>query len=68
MKVGLPTEINLIIGDNDAEEYIFPFIKSFSFNKSLYKERQLQYKEHLKRNMKIYLVGTEDVSFGLLLI
>ena len=44
MKVGLPTEINLIIGDNDAEEYIFPFIKSFSFNKSLYKERQLQYK------------------------
>ena len=44
MKVGLPTEINLIIGDNDAEEYIFPFIKSFSLNRSLYKERQLQYK------------------------
>ena len=29
MKAGLPTGINLIIGDNDAEEYIFPLKKSW---------------------------------------
>ena len=28
MKAGLPTELNLVIGDNDAEEYIFPFMPS----------------------------------------
>ena len=66
MKVGLPTEINLIIGDNDAEEYIFPFIKSFHSTNLFIKKDNFNIKrEHLKRNMKIYLVGTEDVSFGL---
>ncbi|TSD02643.1 MAG: hypothetical protein Athens071416_579 [Parcubacteria group bacterium Athens0714_16] len=59
MKVGLPTEINLIIGDNDAEEYIFPFIKSFSFNKSLYKERQLQYKRAFEEMYEDLFGGKE---------
>lgn len=59
MKVGLPTEINLIIGDNDAEEYIFPFIKSFSFDRALYKERQLQYKRAFEEKYEDLFGGNE---------
>lgn len=44
MKLGLPTEINLIIGDNDAEEYIFPFIKSLVIDEHLFKQRQITYR------------------------
>lgn len=43
MKAGLPTEINVILGDNDAEEYIFPFINSFVINSDIYKQRQNEY-------------------------
>lgn len=44
MKVGLPAEINLVIGDNDAEEYIFPFIESLVIDKRLFKQRQITYR------------------------
>ena len=43
-KAGLPTEINLIIGDNDAEEYIFPFAKSFALDTRAYRQRQSVYR------------------------
>lgn len=44
MKAGLPTEINLIIGDNDAEEYIFPFMEALTMDKELYRQRQSAYR------------------------
>ena len=44
MKVGLPTEVNVIIGDNDAEEYIFPFITNLSLDINVYKQRQGLYR------------------------
>ncbi len=44
MKAGLPTKINLVLGDNDAEEYIFPFANSFRVDTSEYKQRQQQYR------------------------
>jgi len=44
MKAGLPTEINLIIGDNDAEEYIFPLMEALTIDKVLYRQRQSAYK------------------------
>lgn len=44
MRAGLPTEINLVIGDNDAEEYIFPFIKTLALDSSLYRQRQSSYR------------------------
>lgn len=44
MMIGLPTEVNLIIGDNDAEEYVFPFIKSLDVDIRLYRERQSVYR------------------------
>lgn len=43
-KAGLPNEINIVIGDNDAEEYIFPFIEGLSFNPDAYKKRKALYK------------------------
>jgi hypothetical protein len=48
MKAGLPTEINLIIGDNDAEEYVLPFCRLLfiypkSWSSRLYKKRQQEY-------------------------
>lgn len=43
MKARLPTEIDLIIGDNDAEEYIFPFMESLVLNKDLYRQRRSAY-------------------------
>lgn len=44
MKAGLPSEVNVIIGDNDAEEYIFPFIEKFSFDANVYRQRQTLYR------------------------
>ena len=44
MKAGLPTEINLIIGDNDAEEYIFPLMEALAMDKVLYQKRQSAYR------------------------
>lgn len=44
MKAGLPTEINLIIGDNDAEEYIFPLMEALTIDKVLYRQRQSVYR------------------------
>jgi hypothetical protein len=49
MKAGLPTEINVIIGDNDAEEYIFPFIKSLLLNLIEYREKQNLYRASFER-------------------
>lgn len=43
-KAGLPTEINLLIGDNDAEEYIFPFMNSVIIDKKIYQQRQKDYR------------------------
>ena len=43
-KAGLPTKVNLVIGDNDAEEYIFPFVPNLSINKNVYRSRQACYK------------------------
>jgi len=44
IKAGLPTEVNLLVGDNDAEEYIFPFMESFPINMDLYKQRRTAYR------------------------
>lgn len=44
MRAGLPTEVNLIIGDNDAEEYIFPFMGSLVLDFDLYRQRQAIYR------------------------
>ncbi len=51
-RAGLPTEINLVIGDNDAEEYIFPFIKSLAFDSDLYRERQISYRFSFEQRCK----------------
>lgn len=52
MRTGLPTEINLIIGDNDAEEYIFPFIESVTLNSELYRQRQSSYRISFEQRCK----------------
>ncbi len=44
MQIGLPTEVNLLIGDNDAEEYIFPFMESLSLDMKLFRQRQKMYR------------------------
>lgn len=44
MQVGLPSEVNLILGDNDAEEYIFPFIDSLGLDAVKYRQRQSDYR------------------------
>lgn len=49
MRAGLPTEINIIIGDNDAEEYIFPFVQSVIIDKELYKQRQILYRSSFEQ-------------------
>ena len=52
MSAGLPTEINLLIGDNDAEEYIFPFLKSLDINTALYRQRQSAYRASLEERCR----------------
>jgi len=43
IRAGLLTEINIIIGDNDAEEYIFPFM-DLILDVNLYRQRQSIYR------------------------
>ena len=44
LRSGLLTELNLILGDNDAEEYIFPFMNSIDVHRNQYRERQSMYR------------------------
>ena len=57
MRLGLPAEINLVIGDNDAEEYIFPFLKDRNVDLEKLKSRQTLYRLSFERR-------TENVSLG----
>lgn len=41
--------MNLIIGYNDAEEYILPFLKDIKIDYSLLKSRQLEYANSFKK-------------------
>ena len=52
MRAELPTEINLVIGDNDAEEYIFPFIKTLTLDFSLYRQRQIAYRASFEQRCR----------------
>lgn len=52
MRAGLPTEINLLIGDNDAEEYIFPFLPLLSINTLLYRQRQTIYRRSFEERCR----------------
>ncbi len=71
MKIGLLTEINVVIGDNDAEEYIFPFMDSFGLNAELFERRKRQYCSSFERrceklfgdsNFVVWSLSEYDVS------
>lgn len=42
-KTGVTPKLHIFIGDNDAEVYIFPFIKGFNINLNKLNERRLAY-------------------------
>ncbi len=50
-KVGIRTTLNLLLGDNDAEVYIFPFF-GIQVNAQLYLGRQTQYALSFKRRVE----------------
>ncbi len=52
MQAGLATEINLVLGDNDAEEYIFPFIEGFTLDPQCYRQRQSTYRGAFEERCK----------------
>lgn len=62
IKAGLPTEINLLIGDNDAEEYIFPFMPSLIVNTQLYRQRQTLYRRSFETRCQ-NIFGTGKPGF-----
>jgi hypothetical protein len=43
MRSGVPTEMNLIIGDNDAQVYIFPFLPKLQIDLAAFSRRQRLY-------------------------
>ena len=50
-KVGIMTEPNVIIGDNDAEVYIFPFCEGLNISPEDLRKRQLVYLTNFERRV-----------------
>jgi hypothetical protein len=51
LKVGIITELNVLIGDNDAEMYIFPYCQNLQIHSDVYKKRQLIYAQNFERRV-----------------
>jgi hypothetical protein len=64
MRAGLPTEVNLVLGDNDAEEYIFPFIDSLDIDYCEYRKRQATYRVAFDEKCR-KLFGNNCVTWSL---
>ena len=50
-KVGVITELNVLIGDNDAEAYIFPFCEGLNISLENLRKRQLVYLANFERRV-----------------
>lgn len=50
-KAGVMTELNVVIGDNDAEVYIFPFCEGLDVRPEVLRKRQLAYLTNFERRV-----------------
>jgi len=64
MRAGVPTEINLVIGDNDAQVYIFPFLPELQVDPVVFSRRQRLYERGFDARAK-RLLGRECVTWSL---
>ncbi len=51
-KAGVQTELNALIGDNDAEAYIFPFCPWIRFDGEIMKKRKREYVRNFERRLQ----------------
>jgi hypothetical protein len=65
MQTGLPTEINVVIGDNDAEGYLFPFMNSLRIDEDIYKWRQSEYCLSFKKRCRNIFGASRCVVWSL---
>lgn len=63
-KIGVMTELNVIIGDNDAEVYIFPFCEGLDIRPVVLRKRQLAYLTNFERRV-LRIIGKGCVVWSL---
>lgn len=63
-QLGIITEPNIILGDNDAEIYIFPFLEEVKIDSAKYRQRQKQYEKSFDARIR-RLLGDVSVAWSL---
>lgn len=63
-KAGLQTEVNALIGDNDAETYIFPFCPWIRIDDEIMRKRRREYVRNFERRLQ-KTVGKGSVVWSL---
>jgi len=62
--IGVPVELNCIIGDNDAENYIFPFLPEIKIDPVIFLQRQKLYEKSFTARVR-KLLGKNCIAWSL---
>lgn len=65
MQAGIQSQLDIVIGDTDEEDYIFPVVKSTDLNPALVEQNKERYRQTFSERVKIELYETGIRYIGL---